>query len=61
MYLQELVDSGCARAEHFTVVAHGCRGTKSEVEAVDLLHELLRTRDMLDVDHVLRNALTRRR
>jgi hypothetical protein len=41
VYLCELAATGCVRAEQFTVVAHGCRGSEGEAEVLQLLRDLL--------------------
>ena len=57
IYLQELVAMGCARTEQFTVVASACSKSESDVDALELLQELLLGNDQVHIDHVLRNVL----
>jgi lactate dehydrogenase-like 2-hydroxyacid dehydrogenase len=60
IYLQELAAMDCARTEQFTVVANACNES-SHVDALELLQELLRGYDRVDIDRVLQNALRGRR
>ena len=61
IYLQELVATGCAQAEHFTIVANGCKRMNAHPDDLELLRDLLRGCDSVDMDYALQNALHVRR
>lgn len=58
LYLTELVLSGCAGPEQFTVVAQACKGKPDEAQGLEYLRELLQGSEV-QPDSLLSAALGR--